>query len=75
MKKGYLKPIYVTNELLSNVIKIESLIEDLHNRLVEDYNGGESFQQHEEDRISTYKILELIQYLRTTKQGEFDDEN
>jgi hypothetical protein len=70
MNKSYLIPIYVTNELLNNVIKIESLIEDLHNRLVEDYNGGESFQQYEEDRLSTYKVLELIQYLRTIKEGE-----
>jgi hypothetical protein len=70
MNKSYLIPIYVTNELLNNVIKIESLIEDLHNRIVEDYNGGESFQQYEEDRLSTYKVLELIQYLRTIKEGE-----
>ena len=60
MRDDFLVTVYLRFNLLKYIVKSKSLIEDLHNRLVEDYNGGEAFNQYEEDRLITSKVLELI---------------
>ena len=39
-------------------------LEDLYVRLLDDYNDGIQFDQHEEDRLAVYNAIEIISNLR-----------
>ena len=53
-------------EELLNEETIRSLLKDiesLNERLIEDYNGGEEFNQFEEDRLATTHVIEILEEL------------
>ena len=60
-------------EELLNKVAVTSLLEDLDNlcaRLQEDYNGGEPFEQTEEDRIAVMYACEMLEYLLENRKVE-----
>lgn len=47
-----------------NINKLQELLEDLHNRLVENYNNGQPFEQYEEDRLTIQNVIDLLDYYK-----------
>ena len=72
--KNYLKVAYIPAGMLDEVIKSYNLLDDLHHRLVEDYNGGKAFEQYEEDRLITGKLLHLIDLLIVGSDYKYFDQ-
>lgn len=44
-----------------NIKRLITNLDDLCKRLQDDYNGGEIFSQSEEDRLTVYTAIELIE--------------
>ena len=42
-------------------------LEDLKNRLVDNYNNGTEFEQFEEDRLELWKVVEFLESLGDTE--------
>jgi hypothetical protein len=60
------------NDITIYLLAVYSKLDNLQHRLQQDYNGGEAFEQDEEDRIMIGRLLDMLDDLkksRTTWEG------
>jgi hypothetical protein len=60
------------NDITIYLLAVYSKLDNLQYRLQQDYNGGEAFEQDEEDRIMIGRLLDMLDDLkksRTTWEG------